>query len=269
MKNKRRYLILIIIPVIILSYLFWGPLYPWNPIKIGYKKIKSAKATIYISDITEKDSIVYSINEIILEEEKFHDLKYVDDFKIIILNKESNMKRYLPWLKGSGYSVSLSLVNLIYIGPNAKKSPYGIERYLKHELSHLLIDQNTSHKYSKTIHDQGWLAEGVAEYFSGHSFYSKTEFLELYRMNKSHLSDLNEKNPLNMSFKDVKLHYTHYKLFIEFLIESYGIEKFQYYLKKYIKDPDDYKNFFIEVYYHDLNSILNEFNSTLTDQNRD
>jgi len=45
-------------------------------------------ATIYISDITEKDSVVYRINWDNMEEEKFHDLKYVDDFKIIVLNKE-------------------------------------------------------------------------------------------------------------------------------------------------------------------------------------
>ena len=78
-------MVLLLVLVIIISYLFWGPLFPWNPIKIGYKKLTSSKATIYINHITERDSVVYRINEIILEEEKFHDLKYVDDFKIIIL----------------------------------------------------------------------------------------------------------------------------------------------------------------------------------------
>ena len=92
-------------------YLFWGPLFPWNPIKIGYEKIDLSKGTVYINELTEKDSVVYRLDEILLEEEKFHDLKYVDNFKIIVLNKDSNMKRYLPWLKGSGYSVSLSLIN--------------------------------------------------------------------------------------------------------------------------------------------------------------
>jgi hypothetical protein len=29
------------------------------------------------------------------------------------------------------------------------------------------------------IHEQYWFAEGIAEYIIGHSFYSKSEFMEL------------------------------------------------------------------------------------------
>ncbi len=258
-KFKPIYLAFLFFLVIILYYLFWGPLFAWNPIKIGYKKIKSSKAVIYINEMTERDSVVYRIDQIILEEEKFHDLKYVDDFKIIILDKDSNMKRYVPWLKGSGYSVSISLANLIYIGPTARKSPSGIEPYLKHELSHLLIDQNTTFKKALGIHEQGWFGEGIAEYFSGHSFYSKSEFLEVCRMNNFHFTSLYEKNPIKMSIREVRLNYTFYRYFIEFLIENYGMKKLQDYLKKYISNPGNYKELFVEVYSGDLNKLLDKF----------
>ena len=166
-KAKKRYLILLSIAAVIILYLFWGPLFPWNPVKIGYTKIDASKASVYIDKLTERDSAAFEIEEIILEAEKFHGLKYIDDFKIIILDKESNMKRYLPWLKGSGYSVSLSLADVIYIGPNARKSKFGIRRHLKHELSHMLLAQNTTFDKAQIIHKQGWFAEGIAEYFSG------------------------------------------------------------------------------------------------------
>lgn len=260
-KIKRLFLLSILVFVVIAIYLFWGPLFPWNPIKIGYQKINSSKATIYITDMTEKDSVVFHINEIILEEEKFHNLKYLDDFRIIILNRESNMKRYLPWLKGSGYSVSLGIANVIYIGPTARKSSTGIERYLKHELSHLLIDQNTTFEKGKQIHDQGWLAEGIAEYISGHSFYSKNEFIELCRRNNFQFTSLNEQNPLNMSLQEVKFKYTYYRFFIEFLVSNYGVDKLQNFLRKYINQPLDYKNIFIDVYSNNLDEILKLFNS--------
>ncbi len=263
-KLKKRYLLILAL-MSILFYLFWGPLFPWNPIKIGYKKIISSKATIYITDMTEKDSMVYRINEVIQEEEKFHDLKYVDNFKIIILNKDSNMRRYLPWLKGSGYSVSLSPANLIYIGPTARKSPSGIAPYLKHELSHLLIDQNTSFKKAMMIHEQGWLAEGIAEYFSGRSFYSKNELIKIIKRNNLSVKDLHEKNPLNMSLPELKLNYSYYRYFIEFLIDTYGIKKLQRYLKKYITNPETYKKLFVDVYRIDLNEILYNFNSSLNE----
>ena len=262
-KTKIIYLVLVLTLVFFLFYLFWGPLFPWNPVKIGYTKLNSSKATIYINDITERDSVVYRINEIILEEEKFHDLACVDDFKIIILNKESNMKRYLPWLKGSGYSVSLSIADVIYIGPTARKSPAGLEPYLKHELSHLLIDQNTTFKKALEIHKQGWLAEGIAEYFSGHSFYSKSEFLQLNKLNNLDFTSLYEKSPLDMSIKELKFKYTYYRFFIEFLVENYGIKKLQEYLREYINNPQVYKKLFLEVYDSDLDALLKKFNSIL------
>lgn len=261
MKTKKKYWALLVL-VIIISYLLWGPLFPWNPVKIGYKKISSKKATVYINDITEKDSVVYRINEIISEEEKFHNLKYVDGISIIILNKESNMKRYLPWLKGSGYSVTLSLVNLIYIGPNARKSSNGIEPYLKHELSHLLIDQNTTFKKARIIHEQGWFAEGIAEYFSGHYFYSKEEFLKLCAIKNLNFKSLHEENPLKMSIGETRLKYTYYKFFIEFLVENYGLTKLQEYLKKYINHPQDYKKYFVEIYSNDIDELLKKHYST-------
>ena len=247
MKTKKKYWALLVL-VIIISYLLWGPLFPWNPVKIGYIKISSTKATIYIDDITERDSVVYRIDEIISEEEKFHNLKYVDDISIIILSKTSNMKRYLPWLKGSRYSVTLSLVNHIYIGPNARKYSDGIEPYLKHELSHLLIDQNTTFKNAQIIHEQGWFAEGIAEYFSGYSFYSKEEFLKLCANKKLNFKSLYEENHLKMSVGETKLKYTYYKLFIEFLVENYGLTKLQEYLKKYINHPQDYKKYFVDIF---------------------
>ncbi len=249
--------------IIILFYLFWGPLFPWSPLKIGYTKITTPKADLYISDFTDADSIVYRIGEIIEEEEKFHNLKFADDFRIIVLNKNSNLKRYLPWLEGSGYSVSLSFADLIYIGPNARRSLVGIEPFLKHELSHLLIDQNTSFENALLIHEQGWLAEGIAEYYSGHSFFTKDEFLKLSETHNYELMNLNVKNPLDMSLLEMKLNYTHYKFFVEFLINNYGIQKFQNYLQSYLDNPQNYKLLFTEIYGTRLDNLLEEHYSFL------
>jgi hypothetical protein len=260
---SNRYLISLIAIIFIIAYLFWGPLFPWNPFKIGYQKIISSKATVYINNMTKKDSVVFRIDKILIEEEKFHDLTYLDQFKIIILNQDSNMKRYLPWLKGSGYSVSLGIANVIYIGPTARKSPDGIERYLKHELSHLLIAQNTTFGKGKLIHEQAWLAEGIAEYFSGHSFYTKKEFIELCKQNNIQFTSLFEQSPQNMSFTELTFKYTYYRFFIEFLINRYGIDKLQLYLSKYKDKPENYEQFFNVIYSKQLNEILKLYYSTL------
>lgn len=255
-KIKKKYLILLLVLAIILLYLFWGPLFPWSPIKIGYTKISSSKVTIYVDDITENDSVVYRIQEILDKIEEFHGLHYVNNFRIVVLGAESNNKRYLPWLNGSGYSVSLSPLNLIYIGANARKSPFGIEPHLKHELSHLLIDQNTSFSKAMMIHKQVWLVEGIAEYFSNHSFKSKSDLINLVKQDYVQLPTIKEKSPQNMSWEELQLEYSYYNYFIEFLVESHGLERLQEFIKMYINEPENYRELFVKVYSIDLNEIL-------------
>ena len=241
--------------------MFWGPLFPWNPLKFGFKKIESSKATVYITEF-DGENVVYKLDEILQEEENFHGIGFKEKFKIIILGKESNMKRFLPWMRGSGYSVKLGSVNVIYIGANARNSQHGIGVFLKHEISHLLIHQNTSSGGNNLeILKQGWLSEGVATYFGGPHYYEKNEFIELWTKNGLTFDDLYEENPLEMDRSLFRLKYTYYRFFIEFLIETYGIEKLQAYLKSYIINPKSYKIIFPEIYNEELKYILRKYNA--------
>lgn len=259
-KSKKKYFFLIFF-LLVLLYLFWGPLFPWSPLKLGFKKIISSKAALYITDF-EGENVVYNLDEILQEEEKFHGLKFMEDFKIIVLGKESNMKRYLPWLKGSGYSVKLGFVNVIYIGAIARNSPYGIEVFLNHEISHLLIHQNTpSSSDNMVMLKQAWLTEGIATYFGGPHYFERNEFVELWKGHGLTFNNLYMENPHNMDRSIIRLKYTYYRFFIEFLIETYGLEKLQIYLKSYINNPKNYEIIFPEIYNEKLDDILWKFNA--------
>ncbi len=260
---KIRYALLAVVLLIIIA-LFNGPLFPFSPLKPGFKKIKYDNAILYISHPTALDSAVYHLDRIVREEETFHDLKYRKKFRIVIVNPKSSMKRFLPWMRGTGYSVSLSLANLIYIGPYARRSPAGIEPYLKHELSHLIIDQNTTFKKALKMHGQGWFVEGIAEYFSGHSFYTKAEFLEQCRKQNLDFLSLYEENPLKMDPDEIRLKYSFYRFFVGYLVEQYGLERLQTYLKNYLKDPDSYKTLFSSVYPNEVSEILTDFKASVT-----
>ena len=149
-------------------------------------------------------------------------MRFKEKFKIIILGKESNMKRYLPWMSGSGYSVKLGFVNVIYIGANARNSQHGIGVFLKHEISHLLIHQNTSSSGNNLeILKQGWLAEGVATYFGGPHYYEKNEFIELWTENGLTFDNLYEENPLEMDRSIFRLKYTYYRFLLIIHLNNY------------------------------------------------
>ncbi len=265
MKKKWKWIsgAAAVVFLMILIYLFQGPLFPWNPIKPGYEKIKFSRGMLYIKDITGKDSIVFRIDKIIEAEEKFHDLRYQDDMKIFIVNRDGSMKRFLPWMGGAGYSVSLSMANLIYIGPKARNSKAGPGPHIKHELSHMLIDQNTSLENALEMHEQGWFVEGIAEYFSGHTFYSREEFKEVCRRYKFEFDGLMEKNPLKMKGKELLFSYSYYKYFIEYLCITNGEQKLRQYLKRYIQKPGEYKELFREIYGTDLKNLLTGYKKFL------
>ena len=261
-RLKKKYFFWALL-ILFVMYLFWGPLFPWNSVKPGYKKIKSSKATIFISGFDkDRDRVAYNLDKIIREEEVFHGLEFKKNFRIIILGKESNMKRYLPWIKGSGYSVSLGFLNTIYIGPNARISPFGTEVFLKHEMSHLLIHQNTSSgRNNMEMLRQGWLTEGLASYFGGPHYYDKEHFVELWTKKGLQFNSLYMGNPHEMDRNTIRLKYTYYRFLIEFLIETYGLDKLQSYVKNYSENPENYEEIFLGIYNNHLNDLLRDFNT--------
>jgi len=258
LRTAAKYFLPLLL-LLFIFYLFWGPLFPWSPVKPGYKKIRSSGATLFIRDYKDED-VVYRLDEILLEEEAFHALKFHKKFRVVVLGRESNMKRYLPWIKSSGYSVKLGSVNVIYIGPTARKSPYGIEVFLKHEISHLLIHQNTpSGRNNMEILRQGWLAEGIATYYGGPHYYDKVEFGALWKNKGMAFDNLYMENPHEMDRNIIWLKYTYYRFFIEFLVDTYGIIDLQDYLKSYMEEPERYELIFSEIYHEDLDQILQKF----------
>ena len=81
-------------------------------------------------------------------------------------------------------------------------------------------------------------------------------------------SSLNETNIMDVPIGDLRFRYAYYRYFIQFLVDNYGLEKLQQYIKKYMNDPKDYKIIFIEVYQNDLSTILDKFYSYLNFENR-
>jgi len=75
---------------------------------------------------------------------------------------------------------------------------------------------------------------------------------------------LYEENPHDMGRDIIQLKYTYYRFFVEFLIETYGLEKLQDYLKDYMISPESYRIIFPEVYGLELNEILEKFDMYMT-----
>ena len=98
---KRILFIITGLFTIILVYGLWGPLYPWNPVKLSYEKIEFENATFFIRDIEKWDKSYNKVDGIMRKEEEFHGMKYKHRIKIFCVPDSADFKRFLPWLKSS------------------------------------------------------------------------------------------------------------------------------------------------------------------------
>ena len=79
-------------------------------------------------------------------------------------------------IKTKGKSVIMITGDVIYIRP--QKRPYPIGQYLKHELSHCLLFQNTNLSAARKMRMQRWVVEGTAVAVGGPRYMSRSEFAE-------------------------------------------------------------------------------------------
>ena len=249
---------------VLLVYLFYGPLFPWSPVKIGFKAYKVDHLKVFVHKVMEQKVSGIDFDEILNHIEETHGLEFQKSIRIVVLDENSSMKRFVPWLKGSGFSVQLGYLNLVYIGSIGVQSPYGIEVYIKHELSHLIISHNTSPKRKLfEMQRQGWLSEGLAGYYGGPVFHSKQEFLELCNLYNDEIIDLPLRNPLQIPKEQHTFYYSYYRLFVSYLVEFYGPDKIKDYLAQYIEEPQDYQAYFATVYDSSEKELMQRFKQYL------
>lgn len=240
---------------------FFGPLIPFNPIKIGYTEILKSKAVVYIRDINSLQPFYQNIDQILLDVEEFTGLKYKDKVQVLVALEYQELGRYIPWLNYTGLGgVSLQEGNMVYI--NAKTIAarnYNEEEFVKHEVVHTLISQNTNLYNDFTLNNQHWVSEGVAGYFGGPYYYTTEEFKELFRAKKLVLGDKGGDLYTNLKPEEAKFNYSLYRYFVGYVIQTHGRDKFKRFLHRYIQKPEDYAEIYSQEFDFDLYEDLRIF----------
>ena len=139
-----------------------------------------------------------------------------------------------------------------------------LDIYLRHELSHSIIFQNT--RLAGALKFPDWLLEGIAVYCSEQmgtgNYPGKDMVYELIaRGNYMHPSDYKSKNEdkiiLDVPHR-INFIYSEFACIIDYLIEKYGREKFLNYIKGNISGAS-HDTVFREVYSIDFEIFLNDF----------
>ena len=261
--HKITYSISILLIGIVGYLFFFGKLFAFSPVIIGFDKHESKNAIFYIHgdskyiDFEIIDTLIPSV-------ESFHELYFIRKPKIFIFQDSLT---YIHHSLSKARFCAFSSGRL-FISPWALKEAIqgkiSIPIYTKHELSHVLILQNkgifSELKYPK------WLLEGIAVYSAnqmGTSFYPSKEetykaiaqgnFMPPLDFKTKRESQIN----LNVKYR-ITFMYSEFACIADYLIIKYGKDKFLSYMKALIKE-NDHDEIFKKIYGVDFDESIVEF----------
>ena len=235
-----------------------GPLFPWSPVKLGYTHFVLHRADVYYPSGTKLEDAYQQLDTYIEEAEAFHKLKMPDRITVIAPRTWTDFHLQAPWQGGPVAGLTLQTGTVIFITPKVAEKHFDTAEFLRHELSHAILDQNMTlwrgHKLSK----QEWLFEGLAVDFGRQkSYLTEEQFVARART-----------QPLAPVFhgddSDMRFNYVAWRGFLEHMIQTRGREKFQDYLLRVMQEPDQARLLFPEYFKISFDDAIREFQATMT-----
>ncbi len=265
-KNKIELSIvaIIIIAAVSLAYQFtWGKLFPYSPIILGFEKHELSNTIIYVQNGAKYDDY-QRIDTLIPSVDDFHELKFTHKPQIFIFrDKESYLQRSTSKARFCAFYNGNIVVSPWAI-KEAEEGKISLEIYLKHELSHSLIFQNTgilsAYKYPN------WLLEGIAVYSAnqmGTSWYPSKEDTYNYIKQGNFMppncfrTDKGDQIRLDVKHRNTFM-YSEFACIVDYLIQTAGKEKFIAYMKEFLKSSN-YDKIFKKYYGIDFDKFLIDF----------
>ena len=270
MKKKILIIGIIILLAGFLTYSFlWGKLFPYSSIIIGFSKHELPNTIIYVQNGAKYNDFE-KIDNLIPAVENFHELKFIKKPKIFIFRDDNSyLQRSVSKARFCAFS-SGSLVISPWALKEAEEGKISLEIYLRHELSHVLLFQHKG--ILASFRYPSWLLEGIAVYSTdqmGTSFYpSKEEIYDLIRqgnfMPPVYFKTGKEDHvKLNAKYR-ITFMYSEFACIVDYLIKTYGKEKFLNYMKYLLKN-DDHDKVFKEIYGIEFDKFLVNFKNYVAD----
>lgn len=236
----------------------FGPLLPWSPLKLGYNSASFARADVYFSQAQPFVPDYTQVEAMMREAEAFHGLRFHHRVTVIECKSWADCDRALPWLNTHGLGgVTLATGDVIYITPKLREKQFSTAEFLRHELSHAVISQNTTIYKSYQLNEQPWFFEGLAVSFGRQQNYLKREEFLARAPQTSLLSYL---DPAQRAQPwEARLAYPVQRYFTEYLKEKYGAPRFQQFLQQNIAEPPRWRETFQQVYQNSFSEIAQAY----------
>ncbi len=236
---------------------FFGPLFPWCPVKPGFAKLRLNRCTILYPKGTQPAPEYATLDTLMEEMEQFHKLRFKKEIQVIVCASNEQCKRFS---RQNGHACAVQTGTVLYVRPSIQYTAYppplgpdgeiipeaeagtqpsrDLTGFLKHELSHALLYQNTS--LYKAFRISRWVDEGLAVY-SGNPdhYYRDREFRALAFDRGFFFTLLEEDSEPHVVPKEIKYFFTYgaYGMFMGWLMQLYGRDQVLDFIHEYIRAP--------------------------------
>ncbi len=255
---RWRTLGLVLLVLVLLAFPY-GPLFPWSPVRPGYVVERFTRAdVVYPRGIAVPEPYRH-VDEYIVRAERFHQLPFNSRVTLVLCRNWSDFHRLMPTLGPVG-GATLIPGTVIYITPKISEKALDPGEFIRHELSHAVLNQNQGVLAAWRAQRQQWFVEGLAVSFGEQrAFVTPEEFLARAQWQRlAPVIDPEQRSAAPAPF-DMRFGYQAWRYFLEHLVESRGRARFQQFMIAYIADPNAYRSLFAKTYGLTLPDAIAEF----------
>lgn len=238
--------------------LLWGRLFPWSPVKLGYRQVSFSKAVVVLPKNWEVPAELRDFDSLFSDCERFHTLSFKKRIMIILAKTQEHAHRF-----GGTDSAALALETgtvIILVPDKIETNKRKLVDQLKHECSHALLFQNTSLFNAFRIPE--WLREGLAIYYGNpRDNYVGESFIKLAVDDGYFFDVLGPYDSLRKVPDSFRRGFRHseFRCFVEFLADGYDINTVTRYARDLIHDPKSEQPLFRKHFGMDLDVAAREF----------
>jgi hypothetical protein len=235
--------------VLVTAYAFLaGPLFAWSPVKPGYDVLHLERADIYFAKGETLDPAFRDVDRYVQMTEKFHQLVLPYRVKIIVCRGWGDFHRFLPTVPGESVGAATpEFGTVIYITPKVRLMHYDPGEFVRHELSHAILEQNSSIWKSTRFKQAPWLLEGLGVLAGDQRAYGTWGDFQ-QRVENQSIVPLFSATPFKTSAFDLRFAYLSWRYFLAWMVETRGREVFQKLLTGFMEHPNEADHVFQEVY---------------------
>jgi hypothetical protein len=267
MKFHHSWRLLLTFSVVVATgYAFLaGPLFAWSPFKPGYNMVHFERADVYFGSGSSLDPSLANVDRYIARTEDFHQLKFGRRMAIIICRSWSDFHRFLPTVRGDGVGAATpEFGTVIYVTPKVRELGRDPGEYVRHELSHAVLDQNSTLWRSLHFKQAPWFVEGLAVLAAEQKSYGTWDDF-VARARKENLAPLFFSAPAQTPGFDIRFAYLAWRYFLAWMIDTQGRANFQHFTIGFLQRPTEAPPLFYETYNEDLQAAVFRFEAAVRD----